>query len=431
MELILPPTVADNARQTRIGTRFVNTELFRESAAHYRKHGYYCDAPEGSKDWEDFWDQETHRITYGYEVGGTKITGDHYFYLNYCRMLRVEDAFDEITGMRKKSANKIEDFPAFWDGDYNYFWTLEIARDGISDAKYKALNLDVKINDLTGGHHMVVLKARGKGYSYKGGCLLSKRFNVGRKQKGYAFAEEKEFLIKDGLLNKAFDNISFLDDHTAWSQPKLKDQEMYKVSGYEKHTESGFVQVGTKNEIMGVTLKDNPDRARGKRGVLGLFEEAGKCPGLLKAWEVCRPSFEQGALATGIMIAYGTGGTEDADYAGLEELFYHPEAHNVIPLENIWDDGAEGNECSFFMPSYENWEGFMDKDGNSDIEGAKEYFMEHRELKKKSKDNKAIEQYICENPFTPRKQPSKRKPTCFLQRISPPIVPGSSPAAVT
>jgi hypothetical protein len=380
-----------------VSRSFVNTDLFRESALHFIKHGFYTAAPKGSKDYYDYWDEETRRCIEGYSVGGLKITGYHYFYLNFCRIQAVQKG-------EKKGGSKIETFPEFWDGDYNYFWAVEIARYGISPEQYTALGLDLTIReeDLAGGRHLVVLKARRKGYSYKSGSMMARHYLLGKKEKCYAMAGEKEFLINDGLLSKTFDNIDFCNNNTAWRQPFLIDRQMHKKSGYIKNVGGTNIEMGKRSEIIGVSLKDNPDKARGKNGELGFFEEAGKLPGLLKAWEVCRPSYEQGNVTTGLMIAFGTGGTEEADYEGLEKLFYRPRANNCLAIENVWDDGAKGTWAGFFIPATQNLEGFMDKEGNSDIEAATAFVTEQRTLKKESHDNNALEQYICEHPLTPQ-----------------------------
>ena len=68
---------------------WVNTEVFREEARHFEKYGYYCPDPWGSPSWVNYWEQQLNRCTNGYEVGGARITGDHYFYLNFCPMLRL------------------------------------------------------------------------------------------------------------------------------------------------------------------------------------------------------------------------------------------------------------------------------------------------------------------------------------------------------
>lgn len=96
---------------------FINTEIFREEGKHFNKYGYYCADPDGSPSWYDYWLEQKRRCLYGYESGGTKITGDNYHYLNFCPIKKVDK--DSIRG---KKARKIIDFPDFWDGDYNYFW---------------------------------------------------------------------------------------------------------------------------------------------------------------------------------------------------------------------------------------------------------------------------------------------------------------------
>lgn len=381
---------------------FVNTDLFRDAARHFERHGYYCNAPEGTREWEEYWDEELRRCREGYSVGGVRITGNHYFYLNFSRIKLVKET-EEITARR--SGSKVWGFPAFWDWDYNYFHLLEIARHGISEEDYRQLDLDVKIrrDHLVGGKHVVVVKGRRQGYSHKAGSMLARQYAQERRSKCYAMASEWEYLLGDGLLSKAWDNIDFIDTHTAWASPRLIDLKYHKRSGYKRLLNGAEVADGRQSEIMGISLKDDPDKARGKDGQFGLFEEAGKFPGLLKAWSVCRESYEQGAVTTGLMIAYGTGGTEGANYEGLEELFGNPDAHNVLAVENMWDEGAEGTYCSFFVPAYMNREGFMDRDGNSDTEGARAFFEAEREKKRRSsKGSAALEQYIAENPFTPR-----------------------------
>lgn len=165
---------------------FINTEIFREEGKHFNKYGYYCADPDGSPSWYDYWLEQKRRCLYGYESGGTKITGDNYHYLNFCPIKKVDK--DSIRG---KKARKIIDFPDFWDGDYNYFWVREIARNGILDAfdipneeqeNILKLHPDVRnetfkfywdklgliykpvIEDLVGGKDLIVGKGRRRGF---------------------------------------------------------------------------------------------------------------------------------------------------------------------------------------------------------------------------------------------------------------------------
>lgn len=388
-----------------------NTNLVRQPALHFKKHGYYNNAPAGTKEWEDYWDLQRERCLSGYKVGDLEITGYHYWYLNFCPILRVDE--DALVGDGRKGVQKVKDFPAFWDGDYNYFWALEIARHGILKEELEKLDLKITIKDLSGGNHIAVLKARGKGFSYKHGSMLARNYHLIKESKGFAMASEKEYLTKDGLLTKAWDNIQFIDQNTPWRQPRLIDQQIHKMSGYKRNIAGTDVERGMKSQIMGISLKDDVEKARGKRGELIFFEEAGKLPGLKKAWEISRPSVEAGAYVSGQIIAFGTGGEEGVNIEGLEEIFYNPESYNALPINNMWDEGADGTSCSFFFPDLWNYEGFMDLDGNSDEEATREHLEEQRDKKKKAPDPSALSQYVAEHPFTPAEATTQTSQNIF------------------
>ena len=358
--------------------KFINSSKFSPAANYYKENKVYTTALPATKDYYEFWDEERNRCLYGYEVDGVKITGFHYFYLNYCP---IDRAVDELLPDGTMQAKRERTFPSFYDGDYKYFHEIDKARK--SD------------------RHMIVLKARRKGYSYKAGSMLARNYFHVRNSKNFVFASQKEYLIGDGLLSKAWDFLSFIDDNTAWAQPRLRDREMSKMSGYKKKINGVEVELGMKSQIMGVSLKDAPDKVRGKAGELVFFEEAGSFPGLLKAWEVTMPTMRQGSKTLGTMVAFGTGGTEGADFEAMEEIFYNPEAYDCMSYNNIWDEGAFGTTCGYFIPIEENLDGFMDEDGNSLIEDAKEFQQGEREKKKGSSDPKALDQYIAEHPYSP------------------------------
>jgi hypothetical protein len=361
-----------------------NTNRVRESALNFLEFGYYTSSLPGTKDYYDFWDEEKKKCLYGYTADeGTEeelhVTGFHYFYLNYCP---IDRAVDEIMPDGSTQARRERTFPAFYDGDYEYFHQIDIAR-----SKNK---------------HMIVLKARRKGYSYKAGSMLARNYFFVKNSKNFVFAGQKEYLIGDGLLSKAWEFLSFIDDHTAWAQPRLRDREMSKMSGYKKKVNGVDIEMGMKSQIIGVSLKDAPDKVRGKAGELVFFEEAGSFPGLLKAWEVTMPTMRQGSKTLGMMVAFGTGGTEGADFEAMEEIFYNPEAYDCMDYDNIWDEGSLGTKCGYFIPIYKNLDGFIDDQGNSMKNKAVSYEEEMREKKKGAADAKSLDQYIAEHPFSPQ-----------------------------
>ena len=62
---------------------FANTQEFRREALTFLKNGWYCSAPKGTMDYKQYWTEQLERCKNGWSVGDVKITGDHYFYLNF------------------------------------------------------------------------------------------------------------------------------------------------------------------------------------------------------------------------------------------------------------------------------------------------------------------------------------------------------------
>lgn len=259
---------------------------------------------------------------------------------------------------------------------------------------------------------MAVLKCRQRGYSFKGGSMLVRNYMLIPGSKNFAIASEQKFLIGDGLLTKAWQIMDFLDKHTAWAKQRLVSTRMERTSGYKitdefgKQTEQGYL-----SSITGITLKNDPERVRGTRAKLVLWEEGGKFPSLLDAWRIEQPSVEtDDGKAFGLMIAFGTGGTEGASFEGLKELFYKPKSYNVLSFPNIWDEGRENTECAFFVPAYSNLESFdddgnqvyMDRDGNSYKEKAIENLIDQRnKVKDGGASQQSIDRFISERPIRP------------------------------
>ncbi len=373
--------------------KYKNTDSFRQAALFFQKNGVYCFAPPGTSEYIKYWDQEEQRCLLGYtNSNGDWISGYNYFYLNYSPILRlVEMDYMDRFGNIKKRREKLREFPDFYDYDSYYFEAIQEAEDE--------------------GKHMVVLKARGKGYSFKGSSMLARNYTLIPESKSYAIAAEAEYLIKDGIVSKAFDIIDFINNNTAWSKKTLISTKMHRKSGFKVKDQNGNeVDDGFKSEIIAVTLKNDPNKARGKRGKLILFEEAGSFKDILQAWQIARPSVEEDGYAYGMMCAFGTGGDESSRFDGLKEMFYNPSGYNIKSFKNIWDDGAVNSKCGFFVPSWANMSNldksgrriYMDKYGNSIKEKAIDFVMlERNKVIEGASDHRAIDRYTAENPITP------------------------------
>lgn len=375
--------------------KIYNSDKFRQAAIFFKEHGAYTLAPPGTTDYIKYWDEETNRCLYGYVApDGDAISGYNYFYLNYSPIMKLSEVeYTDRYGNKRTRRERILEFPNFWDYDYYYFNAIEEAE--------------------TEGKHLVVLKSRQRGYSFKGASMLVRNYELIPGSKSFAVASEQKFLIGDGLLTKAWQIMDFIDKNTAWSKQRLTSTRMERVSGFKitdefgKQTEQGYL-----SSITGITLKNDPERLRGTRGKLVLFEEGGKFPNLETAWRVEQPAVEtDDGVAFGLLIAFGTGGTEGGAFDGLKNLFYKPEAFNCLAFPNIWDDGQEQTKCGFFVPSWSNMEStdengkqrFMDQYGNSLKEKAiEELIAQRNKVKDGGASQTSIDRFISERPLKPQ-----------------------------
>ncbi len=364
----------------------VDMDYFRPAAIHFEEYKKYTNLtpnPHPQSEYMQFWREEYRRCREGYirESDGEWIPGYYYFYLNYSPIWLTEDTEDQQTNSDKRKAERVYKFPKVWDSDYLFYHYVDQAEKG--------------------GQHGVVLKTRGRGYSFKCGSMLCRNYYMYPGSRSYALAAGEEYLIRDGLLNKAWDVMDWVDTHTPWKKERqVKNDVMHRRASYYDpltNVESGF-----KSEIIGVTLKNDPDKARGKRAKLILFEEAGMFPYLLKAWAVARPSVEQGRSVFGTMLAFGTGGTEGANFEGLDELFNSPDAYNIYKVKNTWTKTRQDHYCGYFVPEYMNREGFYDVNGNSNVEEAlKEIEAERNIVKNSARELHALTRMKAEQPITP------------------------------
>jgi intein/homing endonuclease len=378
---------------------FTNTKYFKEAGDYFLRNGVYTPAIPDTLEHTNFWEEELRRCKEGYSVAGTKITGDHYFYLNYCLINKVNFEGDTVY------TTKVISLPDFWDGDYEFFWVREIAKSGIELEDYKKLGLHSKISHLAGGKHLICGKSRRKGFSFKNAALATKEYLLNKSSQTLICAFEEKY-VKD-TMSKVVEYTNHLNSITnpsPFAKNKLIDTKLHLRSGYKIKSNGINVDKGDKSEILGVTFKDNPDASRGKDPKLVIFEEAGTFANIEDSFYALEPSLKAGSYVTGQCIIFGTGGGMDSGSTlQFNKMFYNPDAYNMLAFENIYDEGYSDKPCGFFWPVYLNKEGFVDKQGNSDIQGAIDDEIAIRaERAKTAKDSNQLTKYITEQPFNPQ-----------------------------
>lgn len=382
-----------------------NMDYFRPSAIHYEKYGTFTNLRPNANPNSEYgkWiREERRRIWEGYvrESDGEWVTGYLYWFLNYSPMMlsKIREYKDKDGKKRKsKRADRVESLPECWEGIYWRFHCLDQASNG---GLY---------NNFEGGQHMAELASRGKGKSYSLASILNHIFVVGEnkdaheKVKGIVTAYQKEYLTKDGVLNKFVDMANFCATNTQFPRKRLKNslQEMTWTMGY-KDMELD-VERGTQNTVLGVSSKDDESKLRGKRAAKILIEEFGTFPRLVDLYNVLLPSVQDGDIIFGQIYMLGTAGDNESDFAGAQEIMYNPKGYNMYALPNVFDKYNQGKPYFvFFFPGYVNRKGCYNEDGVSDIIKALiEILMNRYRVKYNSTDPNTIIKTIAEVPITP------------------------------
>ncbi len=389
-----------------MGFKFINMHLFTGASQNYERNHqdsdvsrwvdsidvaevenrnkyFYCPHPFGSAQYNDFWRRETFRRRNGMtakcklldngDIIDLHITGDHYTYLNYGRILRTpnKDEIEELHQRGDYKTEQVEAFPRPWDGDYwNFKIDLFIARNS---------------------YHLTKGKARGKGYSYKRGSQAANTINLIKKATIVLAAFDISYLTDPGATSDMVKtNLDFFENSTHWKRFYISEDLSELQLGY-RTKKGGAKKFGFLSRMLSVTTRTNESAAIGKRALEIDYEEAGKAPNLEEFLDVTLSSTEVGAHNVGTIRVYGTAGTKEANWAPFANVYYNPRLYKMMPFEDIWDYDGRMKTCGFFHPQVWNLEPFMDVDGNSQLREAWEYDLRD---KAQQADELTVDKYI-------------------------------------
>ena len=233
----------------------------------------------------------------------------------------------------------------------------------------------------------------------------------------FHLASEKTFLAGDkGIWGKVVDTLDWIAESTPLPRMRTVDR-----AGSTLEIQLGFkdeygIRKGLLSSVHGISLKDNPDKARGIRGPLIHYEEDGLFPNLEKAWNVNLKAVEDGDVGFGFMLAGGTGGVEGGSFEGSEKLFYNTAAYEIYGVPNVFDKNTKGDtKCGFFWGGYLNRNGCYDEEvGEPDIIKALLQILTNRyKIKYNSQDPNSITQKKAEEPITPQEAIMRTEGTVF------------------
>lgn len=274
-----------------------DVDYFRQTALHYKATGTLTDfRPNRNPNSEYYkWQhEETRRCWNGYlrEEDGAYIPGKMYWYLNYHPIMLSRT----INGIDYQ----VPDMPDFWEG---VWWRMT----GWWEARRDKANF-------------AEISSRGKSKSYCLSSALAEVYTIGdfeppkgqkvRNARAVVMAGTKEYLIKDGTLNKFEDAVSFLSEQTQYPAKQLQ------ASLKDMTWQRGFIDLdsgakkGTLNTVLGVAIKEDIEKGRGKRAAVIGIEEFGAFPNVDAVYNIALPSVTDGDKTFGQIILIGTGGSE-------------------------------------------------------------------------------------------------------------------------
>lgn len=378
-------------------------DFFRERAIFFKKHGKYTNItpnPNPKSDYAKFWKQELIRWKEGLvrESDGEWIPGYLYFYWNYSPIPIVKQVGEVNEETGRSEGERVISFPNPWLGDYLYFHYLKQARGR--------------------GQHGKLLKTRGIGFSLKSGMMspCNMYTYTGSINPNFHLASEKTYLTGDkGMWGKVLTVLDWIGDKTPLPRIRLINS-IRSTEVQLGYLDEYGARRGLLSSVQGISLKDNPEKARGIRGAFIQYEEDGLFPQLEKAWGVNRRAMESGSTTFGMMLAGGTGGTEGAGFEGSKKLFYSPDAFNIFSLPNVFDKNVNGaSNCGFFWGAYMNRENCYDlATGEPDvIKATLEVLMNRYTIANSSNDPAALTQAKAEEPITPQEAIMRTQGTLF------------------
>jgi hypothetical protein len=317
----------------------------------------------------DWYNEMVDRCFLGYSYRGTRITGDHFFFLNFFPIMRV---LMDSKGNPTKHFDL--EFPFYSQEDDYLMKQMEEA-----EQDDKAIFL------FTG---------RGFGKTYMVVSIAGKI---------YYLVPKSHSVISGSLDDHAAETFSKLKTgmtglekiHPTLFYNRLTDNTELIRSGYYEYVDGKKQEAGMLSQVEKIIYSDKPGKSKGRRLNFQQFEEAGDWSGpapLKECISASEGTWKVGSIVKCRVFYTGTGGTVKSKQA--KDIFFNPEAYNLYTVRE-WKNRPTG----IVVPSYRKLGGFWEKTGISDVEGAKAYLESERERKRE--DPIAYTKHIQEFPFNP------------------------------
>lgn len=373
--------------------KFESSSEFSYLATFFKENDErFTNIPEGTSEYKKFWEDIKDKCINGYTNSkGISITGQHFFYLNFCRI--------ELQDLETKK--KVEGFPRFVDLDYEYFWTIEYCRKNEKS--------------------FICVKGRRQGYSYKAACVCTHEFLFYPKSKSIIGAFLS--LYSQGTMDMVLDNLNFINTNTEFRKQRNPDLRDHITAKYLVNLGGVKVWKGSHSDIKSITFKDRPEAAVGKSCAWLVLDEAGIFPNITETYGYTEPLIKDGSTYTGTALIFGSSGDMDSGSKYFYEMFINPTKYNLLDFP---DPENPDKQIGFFSSALKGrqgvcknpkskWNGLpmIDMNGNSNYEAAYDDIMHLRNESKNGSDAKSLKAKVTQFPLTWREAFLRNKGTVF------------------
>jgi len=329
--------------------------LFNQHARTFQKKKMFCEAPEMSRDYIEFWDTEKEKCRkgciYKNDKGGIwYLTRFYYHWGNFLRIyFKALDRFD---------------FPDVRDVQYHM-------------ALYECL---AELHD----KNAAILKKRQIASSYFHICKLYNRYLFDEGSVCKIGASDKKYInATNGSWKFLSEYHNFTNKETAWACTNLPDKMFDWQQKVETKTADGRkVQIGTMATITGLSFDKDPASGVGGACKEFFYEEGGIAPTADTTYGYMRQALREGALTTGIFVIAGSVGDLD-QCEPLKNFILQPDGYDIYAIDSdLIDENGTKGRTGLFIPEQWGMPPFIDEYGNSKVKEALEYLdAEYARLK--------------------------------------------------
>jgi hypothetical protein len=356
---------------------FTNSKEFSYLARIFDDTGMYTMVPPGTVEYMDFWKDVKDKCINGFtNTDGIRITGQHFFYLNFCPILG------------EKNGRKSKIFPKFVDLDYEFFHMLEYCKENQKS--------------------ITAVKGRRQGWSYKAAALCSHEFYFYPDSKSVIGAFFSSF--SQNTMNMVVDNSNFINTNTEFRKQRNPDLKDFIKARYQADIGGVKVWKGYNSEVKAISFKDNPTAAVGLSANWLVLDEAGVFPNIVDSYGYTEPLIKDGSTYTGVALVFGSSGDMDSGSKYFYEMFTNPDKYNMLSFEDPFN--PQGTIGFFSSAAKGRWglclnpksiwfkKPMVDENGNSNFQAAMDDIEFLRDKSRNGLDPKALHSTTTQFPLS-------------------------------